>query len=56
MGAKGLKAVAVDRRGKSADPIANPEAFKEAIKAIVKAVKADHMSAEVMPTFCTVMM
>ncbi len=48
MGAKGLKALIVDRRGKSADPIADPEAFKEATKAIVKAVQEDHMSGEVM--------
>jgi len=30
MGAKGLKALVVDRRGKSADAIADPQAFKEA--------------------------
>jgi aldehyde:ferredoxin oxidoreductase len=48
MGAKGLKALIVDRRGKSADPIADPEAFKEATKAIVKAVQEDPMSGEVM--------
>jgi len=49
MGAKGLKAIIVDRRGKNADPIADPKAFKEATKAVVKMVKADHMNAEVMP-------
>ena len=53
MGAKGLKALIVDQRGKSADPVADPEAFKEAIKDIVKAVKADHMCAEVMPKLGT---
>ena len=53
MGAKGLKAIIVDRRGKSADPVADPEAFKEAVKAVVKIVKADHMSAEVMPKLGT---
>jgi aldehyde:ferredoxin oxidoreductase len=53
MGAKGLKALIVDQRGKSADAIADPKAFKEATKAVVKAVKADHMSAEVMPKLGT---
>jgi aldehyde:ferredoxin oxidoreductase len=53
MGAKGLKALIVDQRGKNADPIADPKAFKEAIKAVVEAVKADHMSSEVMPKLGT---
>ena len=53
MGAKGLKALIVDQRGKSADAIADPEAFKEAVKAVVSLVKADHMSGEVMPKLGT---
>jgi aldehyde:ferredoxin oxidoreductase len=53
MGSKGLKAIVVDRRGKSADPIADPQAFREAVKAIVKIVTADHMNAEVMPKLGT---
>ncbi len=53
MGARGLKALVVDQRGKSADPIADPQAFKEAVKAVVKIVKADHMSSEVMPKLGT---
>jgi aldehyde:ferredoxin oxidoreductase len=53
MGAKGLKALIVDQRGKSADVIADPQAFKEATKAVVKAVKEDHMSSEVMPKLGT---
>ena len=53
MGSKGLKAIIVDRRGKSADPIADLEAFREAVKAIVQIVKADHMNAVVMPQFGT---
>jgi aldehyde:ferredoxin oxidoreductase len=53
MGAKGLKAVIVDQRGKNADPIANPEAFKEAVKSVTQMVKADHMNAEVMPKLGT---
>jgi aldehyde:ferredoxin oxidoreductase len=53
MGAKGLKALVVDQRGKSADPLADPEAFRESVKEVVKAVQADHMSAEVMPKLGT---
>jgi aldehyde:ferredoxin oxidoreductase len=53
MGAKGLKALIVDQRGKSPDPLANPEAFREAVKAVTKIVKADHMNAEVMPKLGT---
>jgi aldehyde:ferredoxin oxidoreductase len=53
MGAKGLKALIVDQRGKNADPIADPEAFKEAVKDVTQMVKADHMNAEVMPQLGT---
>ena len=53
MGSKGLKAVVIDRRGKGHVPIADLEAFKEAVKGVVKAVQADPMSAEVMPKFGT---
>jgi aldehyde:ferredoxin oxidoreductase len=53
MGSKGLKAIIVDQRGKNADPIADPEAFREAVKAVVKIVRADHMNAEVMPKLGT---
>ena len=53
MGSKGLKAIIVDQRGKSPDPVADPKAFKEAVKAVVKIVKADHMNAEVMPKLGT---
>jgi aldehyde:ferredoxin oxidoreductase len=53
MGAKGLKALIVDQRGKSTDVIADPKAFKEATKAIVKAIKEDHMSSDVMPKLGT---
>jgi aldehyde:ferredoxin oxidoreductase len=53
MGSKGLKAIIVDQRGKSADAIADPKAFKEAAKAVVEAVQADHMSGNVMPKLGT---
>jgi aldehyde:ferredoxin oxidoreductase len=53
MGAKGLKAVIVDQGGNHPDPIADPEAFKEAAKGIVKAIKEDSMSGHVMPELGT---
>jgi aldehyde:ferredoxin oxidoreductase len=53
MGSKGLKAIIVDQRGKSADAIAAPKAFREAAKAVVEAVQADHMSGDVMPKLGT---
>jgi aldehyde:ferredoxin oxidoreductase len=53
MGAKGLKAIIVDQGGKSADAIADPKAFTEAAKEVVKAIKADHMSGNVMPELGT---
>ena len=53
MGAKGLKALVVDQGGKSPDPIADPAAFKEAARGIVKAIKEDHMSGHVMPELGT---
>jgi len=53
MGAKGLKALIVDQRGRSPDPLADPDTFKEAAKAVTKIVKADHMNAEVMPKLGT---
>jgi aldehyde:ferredoxin oxidoreductase len=53
MGAKGLKALIVDQRGRNADPIADPEAFQKGVKAVIKAVQADHMSAVVMPKLGT---
>jgi len=53
MGAKGLKAIIVDQRGKSADAVADPAAFKEAVKKVVNIIKADHMGSEVMPKLGT---
>jgi aldehyde:ferredoxin oxidoreductase len=53
MGAKGLKALVVDQGGKSADPIADSKAFKEAAKAIAKAVKAHPEPGHLMPTLGT---
>jgi aldehyde:ferredoxin oxidoreductase len=53
MGSKGLKALVVDQRGKAADAVADPKAFKAAVKDVVAFVKADHMSGEVMPELGT---
>jgi aldehyde:ferredoxin oxidoreductase len=53
MGAKGLKAVVVEHGGKNADPIADPEAFKEAARAVVKAVREHPMSGQMMPALGT---
>jgi aldehyde:ferredoxin oxidoreductase len=53
MGAKGLKALVVDQGGKSADAIADPEAFKEANKVIVKVIKEHPMAGQVMPALGT---
>ena len=48
MGAKGLKAIVVSRGGKSADVLADAEAFKAAAKEYAKAVKADEFSGEIL--------
>lgn len=53
MGAKGLKAVIVEQGGKSADAIADEAAFKEAAKAVVKAIRANPMSGGMMPALGT---
>ncbi len=53
MGAKGLKALVVDQRGKSPAAVANPEAFKEAAQAFAKAVKAHPFSGQMMPALGT---
>jgi len=49
MGAKGLKALVVDRSGKAAGDLADPVAFKEASKAYATAVRKDAFSGEVLP-------
>ena len=49
MGAKGLKAIVIDQQGKSADAIADPDAFKEAAKAFAQAIKAHPMTGEMLP-------
>ncbi len=44
MGSKGLKAIVVDRQGKSPDALADPEAFKEAAKTFALKVKENPFS------------
>ncbi|MBW2674185.1 MAG: aldehyde ferredoxin oxidoreductase, partial [Deltaproteobacteria bacterium] len=53
MGAKGLKALVVDQRGKSADVIEDPEAFKEAAKTFAKALQADKFCSQMLPAHGT---
>lgn len=53
MGAKGLKGLVVDQGGRNPDAIADPAAFKEAAKTIVKAIKANPMSGGMMPVLGT---
>ena len=53
MGSKGLKAVIVEQGGKSPDAIADPEAFKEASKAVAKAIREHPMSGQMMPALGT---
>lgn len=53
MGAKGLKALIVDRRGKNSDPIADPDLFKESAKALIKIITEDPFSGSMLPKFGT---
>ncbi len=53
MGSKGLKALVVAQGGKTPDAIADPEAFKEAVKGVVDAIKANPMSGGMMPALGT---
>jgi len=53
MGAKGLKAVIVDQRGKSADAIADPKAFREAAKTFAQAIKTHPFTGQFLPNLGT---
>jgi aldehyde:ferredoxin oxidoreductase len=48
MGAKGLKAVVVDQGGNDPDPLADPEAFNEAAKALAKIIKEEFVNVHMM--------
>ena len=53
MGAKGLKALIVDRNGNTPDALADAEAFKTAARAYAQAVRADEFSGEMLPALGT---
>ncbi|PIE60930.1 MAG: aldehyde ferredoxin oxidoreductase [Desulfobacterales bacterium] len=53
MGSKGLKAIVVAKNGKNADPLADPDTFKDAAMAYAKAVRADEFSGEILPELGT---
>lgn len=53
MGAKGLKAIVVDRQGKFPIEMVDADHFQKASKAYAKAVKADEFSGQILPEFGT---
>ncbi len=53
MGAKGLKALIVDQRGKSPDVIADPEAFRESAKIFAQKIKENSFSGQFLPNLGT---
>lgn len=53
MGAKGLKAIVVDQRGKNPAPLADSQTFKEAARVFAKAVKDHPFSGQMMPALGT---
>lgn len=53
MGSKGLKALIVDRGGRTAAELADPEAFKTAARSYAKAVREDEFSGRILPQLGT---
>jgi len=53
MGAKGLKALVVDQRGKTPDAIADPETFKESARIFAQKVKENPFCGKQLPNFGT---
>lgn len=53
MGAKGLKAIVVDRQGDLADELADPEAFKEAAQVLVQTIKKNPFTGQMLPRLGT---
>jgi aldehyde:ferredoxin oxidoreductase len=53
MGSKGLKALVVDRRGKSPDVIADQDKFKEAAKIFAQKVKENPFTGQFLPNLGT---
>ncbi len=50
MGAKGLKAIVVELGAKNSEALTDPEAFKTASKAIVKAIKENPFTGQILPS------
>lgn len=53
MGAKGLKAVIIDERGKAADTLADPDTFKEAAKEFARMIKENPFTGQMLPELGT---
>jgi aldehyde:ferredoxin oxidoreductase len=53
MGAKGLKAVVVSTQGADPDAIADPEAFKEAAKAVAQSIQKNPFTGQMLPNLGT---
>jgi len=53
MGSKGLKAIVVAQGGKSADALADPEAFKKAAKVFATVVRKNPFTAKMLPAVGT---
>lgn len=53
MGAKGIKAIVVERGGKMSDPVVDPETFKASAKAFAKAIREDPFSGQLLPNLGT---
>jgi aldehyde:ferredoxin oxidoreductase len=53
MGAKGLKAVIIDERGKAADTLADPDTFKKAAKKFARLIKENMFTGQILPELGT---
>lgn len=53
MGAKGLKALVLDRRGNMAEALADPETFKAGIKVFAKAITSNGFTGHMLPKLGT---
>ncbi|MCJ7773823.1 MAG: aldehyde ferredoxin oxidoreductase, partial [Desulfobacterales bacterium] len=53
MGAKGLKAVIIDERGKTADALADPDTFKTAAKEFARLIKENLFTGQILPELGT---
>lgn len=53
MGSKGLKAIVVDRNGKTPDELSDPAGFKEAAKALAEAIQSNGFTGVMLPSMGT---